>query len=98
MALYGTLPSDEYEAVLVATVNDCGLYEVVRAAGFVPFGRPEDGSYDPVCFDTRQTVAECDYPVVRMDHEAALCNSRATVMYTVASSFRELIIRHLDGG
>ena len=98
VSLYGTTSSDDYEAVHVAAVHDRALYDVVRSAGFVPFGRPETGSYDPICFDTRRKVAHHEYPIVRLDHEQALCYSRAKVTGSLAGSFRELTARFLDGG
>ena len=98
ITLYGTTPSDDYEAVHDAAVNDRVLYDVVRAAGFVPIGRPETGSYDPVCFDTRRAVAHHEYPIVRLDHEQALCHSRVKITGPLAGSLRELVTRYLDGG
>jgi hypothetical protein len=98
ITLYGTTPSDDYEAVHDAAVNDRALYDVVRTAGFVPIGRPETGSYDPVCFDTRRAVAHHEYPIVRLDHEQALCHSGVKITGSLAGSFRELVTRYLDGG
>ena len=98
VSLYGTTSNDDYEAVQVAAVQDRALYDVVRSTGFVPFGRPEGGSYDPVCFDTRRKVAHHEYPIVRLDHEQALCYSRARVTGSLAGSFRDLAARSLDGG
>ncbi len=98
VSLYGSTPSDDRETVLDAAVQDTALFTVVRGAGFVPFGRPETGSYDPVCFDTRRAVAHHEYPIVRLDHERALCDSRATITGSLAGSFRELVTRFLDGG
>jgi hypothetical protein len=98
VTLYGTTSSGVYEPVHVAAVHDRALLDIVRPAGFVPFGRPETGSYDPVCFDARQTVAHHEYPIVRLDHEQALCHSRAKITGALAGSFRELVTRFLDGG
>jgi len=41
-------------------------------AGFLPFGRPDTGDYDRVCFDMRDRKQSLDAPVVQMDHEAIL--------------------------
>ena len=98
ISLYGTTASEDYESVLVAPFRDRHLYDVVRAAGFVPFARPITGSYDPVCFDTRKAASHHEYPIVQLDHEQALCYARAKALHTLAGSFRELAARFVNGG
>jgi hypothetical protein len=61
------------------------------ASGFVQFGRPSGGSYDPVCFDlnNRTNAGEC--PVVQLDHEAALVGWKVQVVAELAPSFLALV-------
>ena len=58
--------------------------------GFLQFGRPDDGSFDPVCFDLNRLQGE-DAPIVRLDHEAILCDSRVSIRQQLARSFQALI-------
>lgn len=59
--------------------------------GFLPFARPEDGSYDPVCFDYRSKRKKSEPPVVRIDHEEILCNNRLRVIETLSAKFDLLL-------
>ena len=61
---------------LEALLQDAFLTRTLCDAGFAPFGRPDTGSYDRVCFDMRKAVPSGDAPVVRMDHEAILSFGR----------------------
>ncbi|GAO01228.1 SMI1/KNR4 family protein [Anaeromyxobacter sp. PSR-1] len=63
------------------------------AAGFVQFGRPSGGSYDPVCFDLNKTTNAGECPVVQLDHEAALMGGKVQVVADIAPSFMALLAR-----
>ncbi len=78
-------------ALVQAAFWDEHLSTPLLAAGFVQFGRPSTGSYDPVCFDLdrRTNAGECR--VVQLDHEAALMGGRAQVVAELAPSFLALI-------
>jgi hypothetical protein len=64
--------------------------EAAVTNGFVQIGRPETGSYDLVCFNTRERRAgEC--PLVVLDHEELLEHDKVRVTNTVGRSFLELV-------
>jgi hypothetical protein len=57
--------------------------------GYMQFGRPKTGDYDPICFDfTVRKKAEP--PVVRIDHEEILCNERLRVIETISPAFSRI--------
>ena len=57
---------------------------------------PDTGSYDLVCFNTRERRgAEC--PMVVLDHEELLQHNTVRVNQTVAESFAELVREHAAG-
>lgn len=59
--------------------------------GLLPFARPEDGSYDPVCFDCRHSKRKLEPAVVRIDHEETLCNERIRVVASLGRGFDVLL-------
>ena len=59
--------------------------------GLLPFARPEDWSYDPVCFDYRRSQRKLEPAVVRIDHEEILCNERIRVVEVLAKGFDALL-------
>jgi len=80
--------------------RDSAIWNSLRPAGYVQFGRGPDMDYDPVCFDirVRQKKGE-DYRIVKIDHEEILCNNRVKVVAELAPSFRQLVadtIAHAD--
>jgi|HubBroStandDraft_1064217.scaffolds.fasta_scaffold279288_2 hypothetical protein len=58
---------------------------------FLPFARPADSSYDPVCFDYRNSSGKVEHPIIRIDHEEILCHDRIRVIETLSRSFDSLI-------
>jgi hypothetical protein len=58
--------------------------------GLLPFARPGDYSYDPVCFDFRAPNRKSEPAVVRIDHEEILCNERLRVVESISPAFHEL--------
>ena len=79
------------EELASAVFRDKVMVEVTHGAGYIQFARPADGSYDPVCFDTNGRARNREFPVVRLDHEAILMNSRIVVRDRVAKSFLAFI-------
>jgi hypothetical protein len=77
-------------------LRDHGLVEILLPEGFIPFGRQDDVNYDPVCFDTKKHDSNGDYPVVRLDHEAALIHFKVKVVSVIAPSFHELVWAIID--
>jgi hypothetical protein len=57
----------------------------------MPFARPADWSYDPVCFDFRSPNRKSEPAVLRIDHEEILCNERLRVVETISPAFHELM-------
>ena len=73
-----------------ALFKDQGIFGGSAPHGFLQFGRPTDGSYDPVCFDLNRSRGE-DAPIVRLDHEAILRDFRVSIRQQLALSFQALI-------
>lgn len=61
--------------------------------GLLPFARPADVSYDPVCFDFRSSHRKSEPAVVRIDHEEILCNDRLRVREVISPAFDVLIAK-----
>jgi hypothetical protein len=89
VTFFSNLGTADEEDLANAVFRDRHLAAAV-ANGFVQIGRPETGSYDLVCFNTRdRRAAEC--PLVVLDHEELLQHDKVRVTSTVARSFLELI-------
>lgn len=88
--LFGNTGRGAGDELVDAVFRDAKIYEPLVGAGFVQFGCPTTGSYDPVCFDlnTRSNSGECR--VVRLDHERVL-RGRVDGVTELAGSFLELI-------
>ncbi|HUO03916.1 MAG TPA: SMI1/KNR4 family protein [Candidatus Binataceae bacterium] len=69
-----------------AVFADKGIWPFLLKIGYIQFGRPAGGSYDPVCFDTTRGK-NGDAPIVRIDHEGALIRNRLSVVENIAPSF-----------
>jgi hypothetical protein len=80
-----------HDELVDAVFRDRGIYVPLLRAGFVQFGRPATGSYDPVCFDLNRKAEDGECPVVLLDHEAALMQGRAEVVTELADSFLSLV-------
>jgi hypothetical protein len=59
--------------------------------GLLPFARPVDWSYDPVCFDFRSANKKSEPAVLRVDHEEILCHERIRVVESISPAFHELM-------
>lgn len=71
-------------------LSDKILTEALCSAGFSPFGRPSDWSYDRVCFDLREGGRPIDAPVVVMAHEAILSLNKIPKPRMLVSGLIEL--------
>lgn len=80
--------------LVVASVRDPIIARVSQAHGFIQVGRPENGSYDPVCFDGRHRSKSGDAPLVRIDHEAVLIHEQIRVVHQYANSFAAFVGQH----
>jgi hypothetical protein len=71
--------SDDSDELRIAVLRDRHMVSVLWGQGYLPFARPEDSSYDPVCFDYRNLSQTGEPAVVRIDHEEVLCRSRIRI-------------------
>lgn len=83
-------PGQDLSGLELEMFQDPALSQECLNAGFVQMGRAADG-YDPVCFDTNRPTGKREFPIVVLDHEEILCNSRIRVISKLASSFEELV-------
>jgi hypothetical protein len=91
--LFGNLDGQSQDELVVASIRDPVLSSVAQANGFIQIGRPESGSYDPICFDLRHRAKSGEAGIVRLDHEEILVNDSICVVEKVAASFVELLAR-----
>ncbi len=89
--------SSEYELSDVVFC-DRALYPTLLASGQLQFGRPAGGSYDPVCFDATRRSKIGEHPIVQIDHEEVLCNSKIVVRTEIARSFFHFVNAVLEEG
>lgn len=66
------------------------------SAGFVQIGRPDTGSYDPVCFDLNSSGQNREYRIVQADHEQVLQWSRVKILREMWPSFRKMVELYLS--
>jgi hypothetical protein len=91
ITLLANAPGPTLRPLMDEITADLALVEVLFARGLIPFGRASGGSYDPICFDTLRRRNDGDYPIVRVEHEAMLCDSRIGESWVVAGSFRTFL-------
>ena len=73
------------------TSRDKFLWDFLIRSGFIPFAKGPDMDYDRVCFDIGARKKSGDYRIVKIDHEAALCNSRLKIVAELSPTFRDLV-------
>jgi hypothetical protein len=73
--------------------HDPVLWRQLSRSGYIPFGKGSGGDYDPVCFDLKSRKKSADCKIVRINHEAILCNNRIKVVAEVAASFEALALQ-----
>jgi hypothetical protein len=83
----GNQGSEEYRSAIF----DAFMWPFLLKERLLPFARPEDGSYDPVCFDYRGSSRRLKPAVVRVDHEEILCHERFRIVEALAESFDALL-------
>ena len=71
--------------------RDAWLCRVLLSHGYIQFAQPNAGDYDPVCFDIKRRTKTGEMPIVRIDHEGVLCDSKIVVTAELAASFLSLI-------
>jgi hypothetical protein len=83
--LFANTGQDSQRELSSRLVRDAHLSPFLLQHGFVQIGTDEMIAYDPVCFDTNRGRRE--YPLVHIDHESILCDSRIRIMKEIAPSF-----------
>ena len=81
---------DSLIPLLAEITRDATFNRILLPQGLIPFGKAVN-RYDPICFDTRHATADGDYPIIRLEHEAILCNEQIGDSWQVAESFRTLV-------
>src|SRR6266478_990770 len=79
-----TVPVEQSNELRIAVVRDRPLLTVLWKSGYLPFARPADCSYDPVCFDFSKNKNSSEPAVVRIDHEEILCRERIRIKEVVS--------------
>jgi hypothetical protein len=85
-------PGSDLSGLLNNITGDKALYDICSRNGYVPFGKGPGVNYDPVCFDIKKNIQSRQYPIVRLDHEEILCNSKIKVVEELAPDFDELVL------
>lgn len=96
LSLYANMGTDDVDEMCVAIFSDPSIADATLKAGYVQFARPITGSYDPICFDTRQSAGNREFPIVRIDHESILCQQRIHAVERVADSFYKFVVDFLS--
>ena len=76
-----------HDELAEAIFADPIIANMTHTHGFIQFGRPADGSYDPICFDARSYAKNREYPIVRLDHEDILSRNKVGKAAVIADSF-----------
>lgn len=84
-------PGEDLSQFLSNMQRDQAMFEFCLQNGFVLFGLGPDLRHDAVCFDVRKSVHGRKYPVVKLDHEQILCNSRIKILENLAKNFDDLV-------
>lgn len=88
---FGNRGSSHPDDLVIASLKDPVLVQVCQRHGVIQIGRPDTGSYDPVCFDMRRRAKDGEAPIVCLDHEEILMHERIRVVRECATSFEEVI-------
>jgi hypothetical protein len=91
IAFFGNRGDNDRDDLVVGSLSDPVLARVSQQHGFVQVGRPDTGTYDPVCFDMRRRSKDGEAPLVCLDHEEILIHGRIRVVRQCAKSFAEAI-------
>ncbi len=87
LRLFGNTGLDEEDDLSGVIFRDRTMAQATLKNGYIQFARPDTGSYDPICFDAKDSAANREFAIVRLDHEQILCNDRIKVVEKVADSF-----------
>lgn len=90
---FGTIESEDGDLIADAIFRDEILSAALLEAKLLQVGRPDSGSYDPVCFNLASRSEEPE--LVQVDHESVLSFSKLRISKVLAPSFPELIAASL---
>jgi len=86
----GNEAKDEYDDVSSFLGKDKIIARVTTDNGLIHFARASEGTYDPICFDSKKRKGrECE--IVRLDHEEILLHEKIKVVEDVAPSLKEFM-------
>ncbi len=89
--LLGNEPAKDLSPLRDRIRRDKGLFTMLSPNGYIQFGRPGGGNYDPVCFDIRRRQRNGECRIVRIDHEDIFCRFRIRETAELAPNFRSLV-------
>jgi hypothetical protein len=89
--LFGNLGVTDRDDITVAPFSDPYLSPWLIDHGYIQFGRPSTGSYDPVCFDYSVALRSTEPTIVSVDHEDILLERKKVQKRAVAESFAALV-------
>lgn len=72
--------------------NDNALYMALRKARMIQIGRPDCGSYDPVCIDGNAKRKHGELPLVRVCHESILINDKIRKTHIYSQDLSEMLM------
>jgi len=96
IVLYSNFGDSSYDDLSTAIFRDKAIYETTIKSGFIPFARPGNSSYDPVCFDVRTTPKMREYAIVRLDHEQILIHNQIKIINRISESFSEFAKNYIE--
>lgn len=85
---WGPLSAKLFE---VASPQKGSLSELLLPAGYFQIGRPDNGSFDAVCFDLNAPKQNREYRIVLADHEEILSNLKVKIRSELWPSFRNFL-------
>jgi hypothetical protein len=89
--LFGNLGAPDGDDSTVAPFSDPFLSQWLIGHGYIQFGRPSTGSYDPVCFDYSVELRGSEPTIVSLDDEEILLERNKVQKRAVAHSFATLL-------
>jgi hypothetical protein len=87
-------PGPDLMGFLKEMSRDRGLWESLRPASYVQFGKGYD--YDPICFDMSAREKNGERKIVKISHEEILCNYRVKVVAEIAPTFEQFVVRSIE--
>ncbi len=90
--LFANPPGEGLEGLINSISQSQYSTESLLFPRYIPFARAGAGLHDPVCFDISQMSDQLDCPIVRIDHEALLCDSKIIERAWPWKSFRDAVI------